>query len=202
VCPDHLKIARRNVAGWTRSWDLSHSDQGQTWPDNITFHSAGVQEARDHLEEDPLVDAVFLDMPHVTSALTGLVDILQPNGLAVLFLPNITQAVEVDAYIRETELPLQTEDIVRICQEHWTVKPSRTKRLVTPDNERADSSEWSSQGSRTEEESTGKESTEVNGATAVSSLSYICRPNHRQSPHSGFLIKTRRLLKTATCSSI
>ena len=58
VCPDHLKIARRNVAGWTRSWDLSHSDQGQTWPDNITFHSAGVQEARDHLEEDPLVDAV------------------------------------------------------------------------------------------------------------------------------------------------
>ena len=98
---------------------------------------------------------------------------------------SITQAVEVDAYIRETELPLQTEDIVRVCQEHWTVKPSRTKRLVTPDNERADSSEWGSQGSRTEEESTGKESTEVNGATAVSSLSYICRPNHRQSPHSG-----------------
>ena len=58
VCPDHLKIARRNVAGWARSWDLSHSDQGQTWPDNITFHSAGVQEARDHLEEGPHVDAV------------------------------------------------------------------------------------------------------------------------------------------------
>ena len=55
VSEEHLKISRRNVAEWAGSWDLR---QGERWPCNIVFHSVSVQEARDHLEEGTLIDAV------------------------------------------------------------------------------------------------------------------------------------------------
>ena len=57
VSPTHLKIARRNVAEWAESWDLSHPEQREKWPDNVRFHSAGVQEAQG-LIDCAAVDAV------------------------------------------------------------------------------------------------------------------------------------------------
>ena len=89
----------------------------------------------------------------------------------------------MDVHIRATQLPLQTEDIVGVCHQHWTVKPSRTKRLVTPNNERAHSPECQDHGT-----SERCESSEVTPLTATPYLNYICRPNHRQPPHTGQLV--------------
>lgn len=119
------------------------------------------------------------NIPHTSSDLVCFIRYW--NSLGLPCLPcSITQAVEVDVHIRATRLPLQTEDIVGVCHQHWTVKPSRTKRLVTPNNERAHSPECHDHGTRER-----CESTEV---TPLTSLSYICRPNHRQPPHTGQLV--------------
>ena len=71
--------------------------------------------------------------------------------------------------------------MVGVCHERWTVKPSRTKRLITPGNESPDSSEWGSHDSGVNEGGSAG-----GGGDGVSaSLGYICRPSHRQPPHSG-----------------
>ena len=90
--------------------------------------------------------------------------------------------VEIDALIRSTKLPLQTDQIVGVSLKHWTVKPSRAKRLITPANERVNSPEWGSHDDRAEEEGSASGSSEVTGAPT---LGYICRPSHRQPPHCG-----------------
>ena len=91
----------------------------------------------------------------------------------------------MDAYIRSSQFPLQTEQIIGVCQEKWTVKPSHTKRLITPNSGGLNSSEWGSHDSRVDEGGSVIRERANSVKTATASLSYICRPSHRQPPHSG-----------------
>lgn len=58
VNPNHLAVARQNVATWTESWNLSRTQTESRWPDNICFYSAGVEEARDYLDNCQDIDGV------------------------------------------------------------------------------------------------------------------------------------------------
>ena len=96
---------------------------------------------------------------------------------------SITQAVAVDACIRCNKLALKTEEIVRVNREQWTVKPSLTKRLIAPTNHLSHTSESASQDAEGDDsESATSGSAKVTEATGPA---YICRPEHRQPPHTG-----------------
>ena len=51
VKPAHMEIARQNVTRWVRSWDLAHTQTHGQWPENVSFHCAGLEDARHYLEE-------------------------------------------------------------------------------------------------------------------------------------------------------
>lgn len=88
---------------------------------------------------------------------------------------SITQAIEADAYIRLNGLALNTEEIVGVSQEQWTVKPAHTKRLIAPGDTTSTTA-----GSHI----TASERTQSTGVVVPA---YICRPSHRQPPHTGIL---------------
>ena len=54
----HQQVARRNLSCWASSWDLARQTK---WPDNVSYYSAGVQEAQSYLEEQDF-DAVSVSV--------------------------------------------------------------------------------------------------------------------------------------------
>ena len=93
----------------------------------------------------------------------------------------------MDAYIRSKGLALKTEDIVGVSQEQWTVKPARTKHLVPPEDKGSTSSYECSGG---DDDVITSEGTEFTGTASSVIPGYICRPSHRQLPHTGIIIRT------------
>ena len=89
----------------------------------------------------------------------------------------------MDAYIRSQGLALKTEDIIGVNQEQWTVKPARTKHFVTPGGEGSASSHKSGGGD--DDDASTSEGAEFTGGASSVIPGYICRPSHRQPPHTG-----------------
>ena len=90
----------------------------------------------------------------------------------------------MDAYIRSRGLALKTEDIIGVSQEQWTVKPARTKHLVIPGGKGSASSRESGGGD--DGGAITSEDTEFTGGGSPVMPGYICRPSHRQPPHTGW----------------
>lgn len=93
----------------------------------------------------------------------------------------------VDAFIRSNHLSLETEEIIGVSQEQWTVKPARTKRLIAPEDTHPTPCDVFHDAAVRESPS---------GPTMLTDVAlpaYICRPSHQQPPHTGTLIQ-RELL--------
>lgn len=100
-----------------------------------------------------------------------VVPLVRAKLVLFCFPRSITQAVGVDACIRSNNLSLKTEEIVGVSQEQWTVKPARTKRLIAHED--------------THPTPAGESPSLPTKLTDVALPAYICRPSHRQPPHTG-----------------
>lgn len=89
----------------------------------------------------------------------------------------------MDTCIRSNHLSLQTEEIIGVSQEQWTVKPARTKRLIASEDTH------STPCDAFHDAAVRKSPSAPTQIPTYQLPAYICRPSHRQPPHTGTQIQ-------------
>ncbi|XP_078731283.1 tRNA (adenine(58)-N(1))-methyltransferase, mitochondrial [Lampetra fluviatilis] len=175
---DHLHVAQKNVASWRSAWAQARGLD--SWPRNISFLKADV--LRDtHLTQQYTYDAVVLDMLNVHLAVSCVLPALKPGGVIMIYVANITQAVDVAATVRSERLPVSFELVLEVSHRSWVIIPAlhrdgspytRPTRVGEPDEGDGGFEKPSMQNARP----------------------FVCRPNSEQYGHTAFLIKLRKIL--------
>ncbi len=104
--PAFKERAERNVAAWGAS--------------NVRFFLGDVGEAE--LPEGAF-DGIALDLMEPWKVIAHLVPALKPDRSAVLYLPNITQVVELVRAVREKALPFLLQRVIEVGHREWDVRP-------------------------------------------------------------------------------
>ncbi|XP_031559916.1 uncharacterized protein LOC116296094 [Actinia tenebrosa] len=163
----HMKNGKENFFSWINSWNKTKSVQ---WPENVTFHECSVKKCTEKIPKTCELDAALLDLQSPEYNLEYILPAVKHEGPIVIFLPSITQVVDVISSCYEKDLPFYVDNIIEVTHRLWKVQQ------VFPVN-------------NTDPEVDGKTSSEEISYDVKSSVKYSAKPSFQQLPHTGFIIK-------------
>ncbi|XP_073321426.1 tRNA (adenine(58)-N(1))-methyltransferase, mitochondrial isoform X2 [Pagrus major] len=187
VREDHIKRAALNYGHWRTSWNLR---RGEEWPDNVQFHNADLCTASSLLAGWGF-HAVALDLINPHLALPTVTPHLHPGAVCAVYVPNITQVIELLEGLRCLAYPLLCEHIIEVSVRDWLVAPALqkdgshcvSKAPIKDEDQREET--W---------DETDTETT-TNKHPAFGSIPYIARPHPEQLSHTAFLVKLRKCVQ-------
>ncbi|KAI9224395.1 S-adenosyl-L-methionine-dependent methyltransferase [Blastocladiella britannica] len=130
--------------------------------------AAVLQSLPDHALDGAVVD--LMD-PHLH--LAELARVIRPDGVVVVYVPSITQAIQCLETVRRSRSPFASEKCVVVSEDEWVVKPAVVKwpegKPVLP---------------------AAAEAVEVE-STPPLQYNWICRPTNQPGGHTAFLLQLR-----------
>ncbi|XP_072030975.1 tRNA (adenine(58)-N(1))-methyltransferase, mitochondrial-like [Amphiura filiformis] len=171
---DHQDTGFRNWRKWKASWNITHPDN--KWPDNVSFHNTALQHCHETVQ-DNTIDVVILDVGSAGHLMPVISRKLKPGKAVVVYLPQITQTVDLLDTIRLHSVPLTIESVMEVSHRSWLVKEAD---IFDADLDMAESE----QGENIHE-----------GNPAETTPKYLCRPQHNQFSHTGFLVLLRKVVQ-------
>lgn len=106
---------------------------------NVNFHVGTIHEylsTRLDNEQEPFLQHAILDLPDTITHMEIVGQALKPNGLLLLFCPNITQINESVQFVRENKLPFLLDNVLEIGGatgsggREWDVKMVKPRALI------------------------------------------------------------------------
>ncbi|KAG9293483.1 hypothetical protein G9A89_009207 [Geosiphon pyriformis] len=201
--PQTIQKARRIIKNFSRGLYL----------DSISFTTGDVSAIfNKDPPSSPIYDGAVMDVPAPENHLASILPWIHYDRFIVIYLPNITQVLEVVGKIRVDKLALKVVQVLEVEWKPWDCrssvirkidrkknpanyqdpkdKPKEKSVLYTDFLDDYDDDDDDDDNHYEEEEDNSQGN--ISESRLPPSDVWVCRPSHHRGPHTGFLIQLRK----------